>query len=116
MILLDPYANAFLRHESDPPLSWATNDKTEHHAGWVSASGRWIRCVIRSVWRMGIGNKPGIRSPSMRSGRKRLVDCENFRAQQRKQGLGPYSFERTSAAPTDTCALDGFGNPARPWA
>ena len=33
MILLDPYANAFLRSPTDAPLSWAVADKTEHHAG-----------------------------------------------------------------------------------
>src|SRR5580704_11831285 len=33
MILLDPYANAFMRDEKATPLSWAVNDKTEHHPG-----------------------------------------------------------------------------------
>jgi hypothetical protein len=37
-----------------------------------------------------------------------------MRAQQRKEGKGPYSFERVSNVPTETCALGGFGNPARP--
>ncbi len=33
MIQLDPYANAFTRDTSVPPLSWAVHDDTEHHAG-----------------------------------------------------------------------------------
>ena len=33
-----------------------------------------------------------------------------FRAQQRKDGPGPYSFERASAIPYDTVPLSGFGN------
>jgi meiotically up-regulated gene 157 (Mug157) protein len=33
MILLDPYANAFVRDTSAAPLKWAVNDKTEHHPG-----------------------------------------------------------------------------------
>jgi hypothetical protein len=37
-----------------------------------------------------------------------------FRTQQRKGGPGPYSFQRESAAPTDTLPLGGFGNPALP--
>jgi meiotically up-regulated gene 157 (Mug157) protein len=37
-----------------------------------------------------------------------------MRVQQRKEDKGPYSFERVSAIPTETCALGGFGNPARP--
>ena len=32
MILLDPYANAFMRDATAAPLSWAVNDQTEHHA------------------------------------------------------------------------------------
>ena len=33
MILLDPYANAFMRDATAAPLSWAVHDKTEHRAG-----------------------------------------------------------------------------------
>ena len=33
MIHLDPYANAFTRNTTDPPLSWAEGDHTEHRAG-----------------------------------------------------------------------------------
>ena len=33
MILLDPYANAFTRETTDPPLSWAAGDRTEHRPG-----------------------------------------------------------------------------------
>ncbi len=32
MIRLDPYANAFTRNPSDPPLSWAVEDKTKPHS------------------------------------------------------------------------------------
>jgi hypothetical protein len=37
-----------------------------------------------------------------------------FREQQRKHGAGPYHFQRKAESPTDTQALGGFGNPARP--
>src|ERR1019366_9225768 len=37
-----------------------------------------------------------------------------FRTQHRKEGRGPYSFQRGSAIPSDTLPLCGFGNPARP--
>jgi hypothetical protein len=37
-----------------------------------------------------------------------------FREQQRKHGHGPYHFQRSSAIPTDTVPLGGYGNPARP--
>ena len=37
-----------------------------------------------------------------------------FRAQQRKDGPGPYRFQRAAASPTDTLALGGYGWPGRP--
>jgi meiotically up-regulated gene 157 (Mug157) protein len=43
----------------------------------------------------------------------RLV-VATFREQQRKQGTGPYHFQRRTEVPTDTQALGGYGNPARP--
>jgi meiotically up-regulated gene 157 (Mug157) protein len=43
----------------------------------------------------------------------RLV-VTTFREQQRKQGVGPYHFQRRTEVPTDTLALGGYGNPARP--
>jgi meiotically up-regulated gene 157 (Mug157) protein len=42
----------------------------------------------------------------------KIVD--SFKAQQRVNGRGPYSFQRMSMIPSDTLPLDGFGNPARP--
>jgi meiotically up-regulated gene 157 (Mug157) protein len=43
----------------------------------------------------------------------RLV-VATMRVQQRKEGLGPYRFQRESLAPTETLAADGYGNPANP--
>jgi len=37
-----------------------------------------------------------------------------FREQQRKYGHGSYHFQRRTETPTDTQALGGYGNPARP--
>ena len=39
---------------------------------------------------------------------------QTFRQQQRKHDPGPYHFQREARSPTETLALDGFGNPARP--
>lgn len=38
---------------------------------------------------------------------------QTFRQQQRKHEPGPYRFQRKTLSPTETLALDGFGNPAR---
>lgn len=37
-----------------------------------------------------------------------------FKEQQRKNGPGSYRFQRRTEVPTDTQALGGYGNPARP--
>ena len=39
---------------------------------------------------------------------------ETLRAQQRKDGLGPYSFRRTTDRQLDTKCCDGYGNPVNP--
>jgi meiotically up-regulated gene 157 (Mug157) protein len=115
MILRDPYANAFVRNESDPPLSWAVYDKTEHHAGvgerkWEVDSLCYPIRLAHGYWQQTGDTRPF--DAQWKEAAWSIV--RTFRAQQRKQGLGPYSFERTSADPSDTCALGGFGNPARP--
>ncbi len=115
MILLDPYANAFMRDAQAAPLSWAANDQTEHRAGvgerkWEVDSLCYPIRLAHGYWRQ--------------TGETRLFDAQwkeaawtivrTFRTQQRKDGPGPYSFQRASTSPTESCALGGFGNPARP--
>jgi len=87
MILLDPYANAFLRHESDPPLSWATNDKTEHHAGvgerkWEVDSLCYPIRLAHGYWQQTGDSKPF--DAQWKEAAWSIV--RTFRAQQRKQG------------------------------
>jgi len=115
MILLDPYANAFMRDEKAAPLSWAVNDKTEHHAGvgerkWEVDSLCYTIRLAHGYWRATGDTQP------FDSGWKEAAwtIVRTFRAQQRKQGPGPYSFQRESAVPSDTLPLGGFGNPALP--
>jgi hypothetical protein len=64
MILIDPYANAFLRSPSDPPLSWAVHDNTLRNA-----NGRSTRSAIRFVSRTDTGARLAIGAPSTQSGR-----------------------------------------------
>jgi meiotically up-regulated gene 157 (Mug157) protein len=115
MILLDPYANAFMRDASAAPLSWAVNDQTEHRAGvgerkWEVDSLCYPIRLAHGYWR-----ETGDTAPFDAQWKEAAwTIVRTFRAQQRKTGPGPYSFERTSTAPTETCALGGWGNPARP--
>jgi uncharacterized protein len=115
MILLDPYANAFMRDEKSAPLSWAVHDKTEHHAGvgerkWEVDSLCYPIRLAHGYWRATGDTQPF--DAQWKEAAWTIV--RTFRVQQRKQGQGPYSFQRESAVPSDTVPLGGFGNPARP--
>jgi len=115
MILIDPYANAFLRHVSDKPLSWAVDDKTEMKPGvaerkWEVDSLCYTIRLAHGYWR-----QSGDASPfdtEWKAAARKII--QTFREQQRLTGKGPYSFTRSSPASTDTVPLGGFGNPARP--
>jgi meiotically up-regulated gene 157 (Mug157) protein len=115
MILIDPYANAFMRDESVPPLKWAVHDRTKHVAGvgerkWEVDSLCYPIRLAHGYWKA-----TGDTQPFDAQWTKAAWAIVNtFRTQQRKDGPGPYSFERDSAVPYDTVALSGFGNPARP--
>jgi meiotically up-regulated gene 157 (Mug157) protein len=115
MILIDPYANAFCRNESDPPLPWAVDDKTEMKPGvaerkWEVDSLCYTIRLAHGYWRQTGDVKPF--DAAWKTAARKIV--ETFREQQRFNGQGPYSFTRRAAAPTDTVPLRGYGNPARP--
>ena len=115
MIRLDPYANAFTRNPSDPALSWAVADKTKHIPGvaerkWEIDSLCYPVRLAHGYWRETGGTEPFDAVWKQTA----WTILETFRTQQRKDGPGPYSFQRETAVPTDTVPLGGFGNPARP--
>ena len=115
MIQLDPYANAFTRDTTDPPLSWAVNDRTEHHAG--VAERKWEIDSLCFPIRLAYGywqatGDAGPFDAEWRAAAEAIL--RTFTEQQRKQSQGPYSFQRKAESPYDTQGLSGFGNPARP--
>jgi meiotically up-regulated gene 157 (Mug157) protein len=115
MILIDPYANAFMRDASQAPLSWAVHDVTEHRAGvgerkWEVDSLCYPVRLAHGYWKATGDTRPF--DAQWKEAAWTIV--RTFRAQQRKADRGPYSFQRDSAVPYDTVALGGFGNPARP--
>lgn len=113
-ILLDPYANAFMRDASAQPLSWAVHDGTDMHPGvgerkWEIDSLCWPLRLSYGYWK-----KTGDASPFdhvWQNAMRKVV--ATFREQQRKSGPGPYHFQRETKVPTDTLMLSGYGNPAR---
>ncbi len=115
-IHIDPYANAFLPDpRSRQALSWARHDLTDMQPGvaerkWEIDSLCWTIRLAHGYWRA-----TGDRVPfddAWRAAMRRVV--ETLRTQQRKHGRGPYHFQRTTANPTDSVPLGGYGNPARP--
>ncbi|MBS0431163.1 MAG: glycoside hydrolase family 125 protein, partial [Proteobacteria bacterium] len=115
-IAIDPYANAFM---ADPRartnLPWALHDDTDMQPGvaerkWEIDSLCWTVRLAHGYWQA-----TGDRAPFDDDWRAamRLV-LETFRTQQRRHGRGPYHFQRSAAAPTDTLALGGYGWPGQP--
>ena len=115
-ILIDPYANAFLPDAtSKKALSWAVDDSTEMKPGvaerkWEVDSLCYCIRLSHGYWRA-----TGDLTPFDAEWAKaiRLI-VATFREQQRKNGPGPYHFQRKTEEPTDTQMLGGFGNPAVP--
>lgn len=112
-ILLDPYANAFYKDQTK--VSEWKSDLTDmkpgvHERKWEVDSlcytirlayGYWKNCgdaaPFDATWRDGV-----------------LLVLKTFHEQQRKDGNGPYHFQRKTETQTDTVAGKGFGNPAKP--
>jgi uncharacterized protein len=114
-ILIDPYANAFMADLNAPPLEWSRSDATEMKRGvgerkWELDSLCYPMRLAYGYWR-----STGDTAPFDQSWRAAMkLAVETMRAQQRKDGSGPYHFQRTSKTPTETLPGDGFGAPVRP--
>jgi meiotically up-regulated gene 157 (Mug157) protein len=115
-IAIDPYANAYL---PDPrgksKLEWAQNDITDMHPG--VAERKWEIDSLCYPVRLAHGywKTTGDREPfddDWRAATRGIV--RTFREQQRKDGPGPYHFQRSSPNPTESQFLHGYGNPTRP--
>ena len=98
MIQIDPYANAFTRDPSDPPLSWAVHDMTEHHPGvaerkWEIDSLCYPIRLAHGYWQA--TGDAGPFDAQWRAAAEAIL--RTFTEQQRKQSPGPYSFQREAA-------------------
>jgi len=114
-ILIDPYANAFMANLDAPALEWSRSDATELKAGvgerkWELDSLCYPMRLAYGYWRA-----TGDIAPFDQSWRVAMkLAVATMRVQQRKHGLGPYRFQRTSKTPTESLAGDGYGAPVRP--
>lgn len=114
-ILIDPYANAFMANLNDPPLEWSRADSTEIKRGvgerkWEIDSLCYPIRLAHGYWRATGDIAPF--AGNWHEAMKLVV--ETMRVQQRKNGLGPYHFQRASRTPTETLPNDGYGSPVNP--
>ncbi len=114
-ILIDPYANAFMADLSAATnLPWSLKDKTAMRVGvgerkWEVDSLCYPMRLAYGYWKQ-VGDA---RPFDARWKDAMSLAVKTFRVQQRKEGPGPYSFQRVSDVSTETLPAAGFGNPIK---
>ncbi len=114
-ILIDPYANAFMANLDEPPLEWSRSDSTEMKRGvgerkWEIDSLCYPMRLAYGYWRA-----TGDIAPFAGSWHEAMkLAVETMRVQQRRNGLGPYHFQRASKVSTEMLPNDGYGAPVKP--
>jgi meiotically up-regulated gene 157 (Mug157) protein len=112
-ILKDPYANAFYKDENK--VSQWKSDRTEmkpgvHERKWEVDSLCYPIRLAYHYFKL-----TNDRAPLDASWREAvLLILKTFREQQRKNGLGPYRFQRRTEVQSDTLAGGGYGLPTKP--
>lgn len=112
-INIDPYANAFY---NDPQKKgeWFT-DHTDmqpglHERKWEIDSLCYPIRLAYHYWKETNDTTP-FDATWVKAQENTL---KTFKEQQRKDNLGPYTFERTTARGSDTLQIDGYGYPVNP--
>ncbi len=111
-ILIDPYANAFYKDEKK--ISQWKGDLTEmkpgvHERKWEVDSLCYPIRLAHGYWKTTNDATPFDDAWHAAV----LLALKTFREQQRKNGNGPYHFERRTESATSTLAGSGYGLPAR---
>ena len=112
-ILIDPYANAF-NNEPKPNSEWMS-DRTDmnpmlHERKWEIDSLAYPIRLAYNYWKT-TGDTSVFDADWTKA--MNLV-VQTFREQQRKDGNGPYKFQRRTERQLDTLNNDGLGNPVNP--
>jgi len=112
-ILFDPYANAFYRDDSH--VSEWKDDLTAmkpglHERKWEIDSLCYPIRLAYHYWKISGDTKP------FNEDWKKAIQAtlKTFREQQRKNGLGPYTFQRNTSWATDGVPMSGYGYPVKP--
>ena len=113
-ILIDPYANAYMHDpKAMTDLSWSLTDQTDMKPG--VAERKWEIDSLCYPIRLAHGYLAATSDltpfdDTWRDAMQTIV--KTFRDQQRKDGDGPYKFNRTASEPTETLA-HGYGWPTK---
>ena len=112
-ILRDPYANAFYKDENKIS-EWKQTDITDMKAGiherkWEVDSLCYPIRLAHGYWKETGDNS--IFDAEWEEAMKLII--QTFRDQQRKDGNGPYKFQRKTEFATDTVPLNGYGYPTK---
>jgi len=111
-ILIDPYANAF--NEGPTGSEWDSDDTTMkpelHERKWEVDSLCYPIRLAYNYWKTS-GDSSFFDENWQNAGKLIL---STFRMQQRKDGPGPYHFERKTEVASDTAPNGGYGNPVKP--
>jgi len=112
-ILLDPYANAFFK-DMNKVSEWKS-DLTKmqpgiHERKWEIDSLCYPIRLAYGYWQQ-TGDLTAF-DADWRQAMRQVI--QTFKEQQRFDGKGPYSFQRTTSWATDGVPLGGYGYPAKP--
>ena len=112
-IILDPYANAFYK-EADKVGHWAS-DHTKmlpgvHERKWEIDSHCYPIRLAYEYWKL-TGDTSIFGEEWLKS---MELTLQTFREQQRKEGVGPYTFRRKTDRAFDTVGNNGMGAPVKP--
>ncbi|MDR0431604.1 MAG: glycoside hydrolase family 125 protein [Tannerellaceae bacterium] len=114
-IILDPYANAFLDpHDPNPDHNWMsdiTDMKPElHERKWEIDSLCYVLRLAYEYWK--VTGDASIFGDEWNQAIALVL--QTFKEQQKKDGTGPYTFQRKTERQLDTMSNDGKGNPVNP--
>lgn len=111
-ILIDPYANAF--NMGPTGSEWDTDNTTMkpelHERKWEVDSLCYPIRLAYNYWK--ISGDSSFFDEQWQSAARQIIST--FKQQQRKDGQGPYHFQRRTEVASDTAPNGGYGNPVKP--
>lgn len=111
-VLIDPYANAFNKEpEQGEWMSDLTDMKPElHERKWEIDSLCYSVRLAYNYWKK--SNDSSVFDKDWQDAARLIL--KTFKEQQRKDGPGPYSFQRKTERQLDTLSNNGYGRPLKP--